>query len=152
MGTRALISIDGKPMIATHWDGNPENLGVQLSVVKPTIENIIEVAKKHTIDSANRSILRELNNERIRMLMEKHKLTREKIIKGFRRGNIIGAEDYDIGDIKNYGDFAEYQYDIDSKTGKIKFRELHGSWNNAKAGKWTNMNEKWKAKQLAKIL
>ena len=105
MGTRAMISIDGKPMIATHWDGNPESLGVQLSKVKPTIKNIINVAKSHTIDSANHSILKELSNERILMLMKKHKLSREKIIKGFRRGGIIGAEDYDISDIKKYGDF-----------------------------------------------
>jgi hypothetical protein len=27
IGTRAVISIEGKPMLATHWDGYPASLG-----------------------------------------------------------------------------------------------------------------------------
>ena len=46
----------------------------------------------------------------------------EKIRNGIRRGNIIGAEDHEICNIDNYGDWAEYQYDIRGK--EIYFRPL----------------------------
>ena len=112
IGTRALISKDGKPMLATHWDGFPDCLGMELLNCDKTIGSVIEVAKKHTIDAAHRSIREDLNRERIKELVKKHRLTEEKIRKGIRRGNIIGAEDHEICNIDNYGDWAEFQYDV----------------------------------------
>jgi hypothetical protein len=87
---------------------------------------VIKVAKRHTIDAAHRSIHEDLNRERIKELAEKHRLTEEKIGNGIRRGNIIGAEDHEICNIDNYGDWAEYKYDIRRK--EIYFRPLSGSW------------------------
>jgi hypothetical protein len=53
IGTRAVISVDGKPMLATHWDGYPASLGRDLLRCDKSIEAVIEVAKAHTIDSAD---------------------------------------------------------------------------------------------------
>lgn len=144
MGTRAMISVDGKPMIATHWDGYPDSLGRDLKKLKSKdIQSIIEVAKKHTIDFADNSIRKKINEERIRQLAKKHRLSEKKIKEGIRRGGVISAEDYEISPIKGYGDFAEFQYDIDSKTGKIRVRELSGMWGSGTKGKW---------KQLSKVV
>jgi len=74
IGTRAIISIDGKPMLATHWDGYPASLGADLLHCNKSIEAVIEVAKAHTIDSADTSLLDTLNAERVTLLAEKHQL------------------------------------------------------------------------------
>ena len=126
IGTRALISIDGKPVIATHWDGYPSCLGFNLLHCEKSLRKIIQVAKRHTIDSADSMILEELNNERVKMLANKHCLTQAEIRVGKRRGSIICAEDYEICDIKNYSDWAEYQYDI--RGNEVYFRALEKSW------------------------
>jgi hypothetical protein len=57
IGTRALISKDGKAMLANHWDGYPASLGMELLHCDKTMGAVIEVARKHTIDAAHRSIL-----------------------------------------------------------------------------------------------
>ena len=126
IGTRALISMDGKPMLATHWDGYPSSLGLDLLRCNKSLVSVIKVAKRHTIDAADRSIVDELNRERARGLAKKHHLTETEIRDGKRRGAVICAEDYQICDIKNYGDWAEYQYDIRGK--KIYFRPLRNCW------------------------
>lgn len=140
MGTRAMISIDGKPFIATHWDGYPESLGADLqSLVNPMDkEKLIAVASKHTIDFADSSIAKELNAIRMKAIAERMKMPLTKVKAGWRRGNVQTADDSDITSIRNYDDWAEYQYDIDSKTGKITVRELAGSWRDKdlKKGKW----------------
>jgi len=100
IGTRALISKEGKPMLATHWDGYPSLLGMDLLHCDKTMEAVIKIAKRHTIDAAHRSIHEDLNRERIKEL----------------------AEDHEICNIDNYGDWAEYQYDIRGK--EIYFRPL----------------------------
>ena len=121
-----MISKDGKPMLATHWDGYPSSLGMELLHCDKTMEAVIKVVKRHTIDAAHRSIHEDLNRQRVKKLAQKHRLTEEKIKKGIRRGNIIGAEDHEICNIDNYGDWAEYQYDI--RVEEIYFRPLSGSW------------------------
>lgn len=124
MGTRALICIDGKPMLATHWDGYPSSLGKELLDCGDSIELILRIAKKHTIDAADSSVRGKLNRKRVRILSKNHRLTEEEIGKGLRRGNVLTAEDYEIGDIGNYGDWAEYQYDIRGDV--VLFRPLRG--------------------------
>jgi len=139
-----MISIDGKPMIATHWDGYPENLGEQLmELKKKDIPSILKVAKEHSINFTTRPLMKV--SEKIMRNKLKGKSGYQWV---FEKGQKF------VTDMRYYDDFAEYQYDIDSKTGKIKFRKIHGSWKSPdkKTGRWTNMNEKWKAKQLAKIL
>jgi len=124
IGTRAIISVNGKPMLATHWDGYPSSLGKELLSFGISVAAILRVAEKHTIDAADSSVREDLNGERIKNLSEKHLLTKEEIGKGFRQGNIFTAEDYEIGDIRKYGDWAEYQYDIRGEV--VLFRPLRG--------------------------
>jgi hypothetical protein len=85
IGTRAVISVDAKPMLATHWDGYPASLGRDLLRCDKSIEAVIEVAKAHTIDSADASLLNTLNSERVTHLAEKHQLTVQEIKAGIRR-------------------------------------------------------------------
>ena len=124
IGTRTLISIDGKPILATHWDGYPSCLGLELLNCDKTLPAIIKVAKGHTIDAADHKILQDLNRQRIEKLSEKHRLSMREIKAGKRRGFIICAKDYEICSIKNYGDWAKYQYDV--RYQEIYFRPLGG--------------------------
>ena len=119
-----MICIDGKPYLATHWDGYPSCLGLALLNCDKSMSAIVEVAKIHTIDSADIAILEELNRDRIKTLAKKHRLTQAEIRAGKRRGCVICAEDYEIGSIDNYGDWAEYQYDIRGQ--EVYFRALGG--------------------------
>jgi hypothetical protein len=68
IGTRALISIEGNPMLATHWDGHPASLGRDLLSCDKSIKAVIEVAKVHTIDAADPQLLERLNRERLNQL------------------------------------------------------------------------------------
>jgi len=126
IGTRAIISIEGKPMLATHLDGYPSSLGSDLLHCDKSIKAVIEAAKGHTIDAADPRILVALNGERVNALAEKHQLTVQEIKAGKRRGNVISADDYEISDISKYGDLAEYQYDLSGK--EVYFRPLDGWW------------------------
>ncbi len=124
IGTRALISVAGKPFLTTHWDGYPSCLGLELLNCDKTEPGIVEVAKDHTIDAAEITILVKLNRDRIKKLAKKHRLAQAEIKAGKRRGCVICAEDYEICSIGNYGDWAEYQYDVRGQ--KIYFRALSG--------------------------
>jgi len=107
MGTRAIIRYKNKPILATHWDGYPDSLGVDLLKLKIfDITNIIRVAKKHLIDSADISILKKVQRP------------------DRTGGNIVSAEDYKVGDIRYYEDWAEYEYNVSEKG--VTFRRLHG--------------------------
>jgi hypothetical protein len=126
IGTRAIISINGNPMLATHWDGYPSSLGRDLLNCDKAIKAVIEVAKAHTIDAADAWLLDMLNRERVKQLAERHQLTVYEIKSGVRRGNVICADDYEITDLRNYSDWAEYEYDLCGK--EVYFRPLTDSW------------------------
>ena len=113
-------------MLATHWDGYPASLGLDLLHCDKSIKAVVEVAKGHTIDAADSSLLDMLNEERTRQLAEKHQLTIQEIKSGKRCGKVISADDYEIADIRSYRDWAEYQYDIRGK--EIHLRPLRGWW------------------------
>ena len=119
-----MICFDGKPLLATHWDGYPSCLGLELLNCDKTVPAIVKVAKEHTIDAAEHTILEGLNRHRIKTLANKHCLTQAEISAGKRRGCVICAEDYDIGSMDNYGDWAEYQYDVRGQ--EVYFRPLSG--------------------------
>jgi hypothetical protein len=138
MGTRALISIQGKPMIATHWDGYPSSLGLDLFRCDKSLGAIIQVAESHTIDAADGSIRAELNQKRVKELSQKHHLTEEEIRQGNRCGSVICAGDYEVCDLKEYGDWAEYEYNI--RNGEVFFRRLIGPYPDSLkriSGYWT---------------
>jgi hypothetical protein len=121
-----MISINGKPLIATHWDGYPSSLGNDLLKRGKSIPEILEVAKRHTIDAAERSIRKMRNDERVKEIANKFGVSESDARSGSIYTNIIGAGDYQIGHIENYGDFAEYQYDI--RGDSVFFRPLNGEW------------------------
>jgi hypothetical protein len=140
MGTRAMISLNGDPLITTHWDGYPESLGHQLVMLKSrTISDIIKVAKEHTIDFARQDIVENLNAERVAQLSAKHGLSEDQIKNGVRRGSVLSASDWEIGSIDGYDDYAEYQYDITTKDNSVWMREVHGSWKKATFGEWAKI-------------
>jgi hypothetical protein len=126
IGTRAIISIEGKPMLATHWDGYPASLGRDLLHCDRSIEAVVEVAKGHTIDAADPQLLEMLNRERVSQLAEKHHLSVQEIKAGKRRGNVICADEHEINDRGTYADLAEYHYDISGK--EVFFRPIDGCW------------------------
>jgi len=131
MGTRAMIRIDGKDFVATHWDGHPETLGKELvSLPVKNKKTILSVAKKHNIDSASAEIHSKLNKERIESISKNQKLSASEVKKGIRRGDIIAIEDYEVGFIKNYGDFAEYIYDV--RDNSVYVAEGHGDYDATK--------------------
>ena len=99
-------------------------MGLELLNCDKSVPTLFEVAKDHTIDAADIAILEELNRDRVKTLAKKHRLTQAKIREGKRRGCVICAEDYEIGRIENYGDWAEYQYDIREQ--KVYFKPLSG--------------------------
>jgi hypothetical protein len=125
-GTRAAISIDGKPMLATHWDGYPTSLGRDPLNCDKSVKAVIEVAKTHTIDSADASLLDTLNAERVTQVAEKHQPSEWEIKAGIRRGSVISADDYEISDIGTHRDLVEFQYDI--RGNAVFFRKLDGWW------------------------
>jgi hypothetical protein len=145
MGTRALIRIEGKDFLATHWDGNPECLGKELSEIndEKNIEEILTVAMGHTIDCADKSVLAQLNELRMISIAKRQNLPLAKVKKGVRRGSIIGAGDYGIGDIKRYGDFAEYIYDI--KGDEVFVAEGDGAYSSKANFVWKKMPKNGKS-------
>ena len=92
MGTRAIITIDEKPFLATHFDGYPDDLGFELMHTK-TISDIIGVAKKHIIDFADIS-LEDIRKERIAKIAKTHDISEENVINGVRKGCVLSCEEY----------------------------------------------------------
>lgn len=113
-------------MIATRWNGDLSGLGRELLHCDKSFDEIVRVAHGHTIDAAHRSIREELHAKRVMELAKKHSLSEEETRKEMRRGAIICTDDYEIGDIKNYGDWAEFEYDI--RGTNVYFRPLEGSY------------------------
>jgi len=135
-----MISLNGDPLIATHFDGYPEGLGIALQALKDkSIDNIIKVAKGHTIDFARKDIVEKLNAERVAQLAVRHDLSEAKIKAGVRRGDVLSAGDWEIDNIVGYDDWAEYQYDIRTKDNSVWMREVSGSWKKATFGEWAKI-------------
>jgi len=126
MGTRALISINKKSFIATHWDGYPSDLGKDLLESDKSIDSIIEITNSHSIDFADKTILEKVNNLRLKELCKKHNLTIEEVKKGKRKGDIICSDDYEVLDIEHYGDWSEYEYNIENN--EVYVRKLCGAY------------------------
>lgn len=151
MGTRAMITINEKPFIATHWDGCPSSLGADLLLTKTEAE-IIAVANDHTIDAACAKVCKTENKKRFQYIADKTKGSKkeysaEDIEKLHKQGKclqfeIMGADDWPISNIKGYDDWAEYQYDFSN--GKWRYRPLSGSYNESQqsAGKFKLLTKK----------
>lgn len=116
MGTRAMISFDGKPTIATHWGGDPDCLGQHLLACRDMTE-ILAVANKHVVDAIDPAF--------------------------------PGAKP-DSYSIADYGDWAEYQYDVRTKGEKFKVyvSKLDGWWNPATPRRYKPLLETGKGSKL----
>ena len=125
MGTRAIITQKGKPLFATHWDGYPDELGKGLAKAK-SMSGIFREAVKRYINSADRKFLKKSN------------LAMNRKLKGQAGYGWISKKKPFVYDIKGYDDWAEYQYDLDSKGRLKKWRALSGTWKSPtrKTGKW----------------
>lgn len=127
MGTRATIRINGKLIYATHWDGYPDSLGADLVALRKAhnlgLGGISQVAVKHSINFADKSILAQANKAMITSLKGKE---------GYE--SYVKSGEF-VTDIKYYDDFSEYEYDINTRTGKIKVTELNSSYKSRTKGK-----------------
>ena len=150
MGTRALITINEKSFIATHWDGDPPCLGKKLWYTKTETE-IRAVANEHTIDFACPRVIKTEQKRRYARIASKTngKFTAKDIEKLDKQGKMVNlgvfsAGDFAIGDIKNYGDFPRFQYDFNSKTKRWRYRGLEGCWpeSGQNAGKFKRLTKK----------
>jgi hypothetical protein len=148
MGTRAMISVDEQPMIATHWDGYPSCLGkIILEHGDKGIEGLLDVDKfkDRSIDFIHKSLLDPILEEYFQIQHKKFpKYSVEQLKEMYQKdgsfvhlSNIISCEDYPPSDIANYGDWAEYQYDLHE--GHWRFREVSGPWGEAKFGEWKDL-------------
>lgn len=117
MGTRAMILFEGKPLVATHWDGYPESLGADLVKAKvKSPSQILRVAKKHNIDFASSSVIKKVQRPNM------------------TGGNVITPEDYPVGSMNDYDDFAEFEYNV-TADGKVTVRPLSGTWKESRHSK-----------------
>jgi len=132
MGTRAVVHVDLRPVgygkdiwIATHLDGNPENLGKDLRK---------EIAfQKNEFKRNFPSIPLDMGS-----ILQKA-VARASALHNIDLMSVDGKGEFP------YGDYADYQYEVDAKTGKVKVRTLQGEWGSSiqKIGKW---------KQLSKVI
>lgn len=154
MGTRAIISKNGRPIIATHWDGNPESLGKDLKNTK-TDRDILEQSSKHNIDFIDKSFapdepLTVNDGEKVRTtyfpktdkemveigkkvgLIDKKLSIKKAIKEGFGTSNLDGTIKLTgVGNLsETYGDWAEYQYDF--RDGEWFVRPLNSVWDKSK--------------------
>ena len=136
MGTRAMISIDGKPFVATHWDGYPSCLGQNLlacgagGIISP--REILEVASEHSINFADEDYLKEANKLMIDRLKENGR---------YQTGYSWLEQEHDkfVHSIEEYGDFAEFQYDWKGK--EWRYRKVSGEWTSALFGRWRKLKQ-----------
>ena len=138
----------GKTKIATHWDGYPDGLGKDLKEIglTPTLEQVIEVAKKHGIDFATKDVQEKTSMERFEQIAQKTKgkYTAQQLADlYYKEGRIITfgvqtASDYPIDEFNGYSDFAEYEYEISPTV--LRYRALHGEYTKARRGKWVELN------------
>jgi len=124
MGTRAIITKNGKPFIATHWDGYPEALGADL-LGKVTDDEIIKVSAERSIDFIDQKYkAKAIKFLKARQMREARKVVSDGYsltLKEAKRLYPVSADD-----IKHYGDWAEWHYDL--KDGKWTARPLSGAY------------------------
>ena len=128
MGTRAMIKVNGKLAYATHWDGNPESLGKDLLALRRkgalSMGGILGVAAQHSINFAARPLLNLANST---MLANLKQQGGGKLPDGYNWIEREAGGKF-VNDIRHYGDWAEYEYDVNTRTGSIKVQELSGEW------------------------
>jgi hypothetical protein len=85
---------------------------------------ILGVAVRHSINSAARPLLGRANSA---MLARLRKKGGGKMPAGYDWVETEAGGKF-VGDIRGYGDWAEYEYDVNTRTGSIKVQELSGEY------------------------
>ena len=145
MGTKAVVHVDLRPVnygkdvwIATHWDGYPEGLGESLKEeIKKEISRAKEKMKK--FDAKGKIDMGAVLEKAVWKGAAEHAID---------TSSTDGKSEFD----KLYGDWAEYEYDVDAKTGKIKVRERTGDWQSAKIGSWKSLEKALAKEKLKKVV
>jgi hypothetical protein len=166
MGTRAVVKYEGKPMLATHWDGYPTELGVYLIKSKKTVPDIIKTATRFNIDLIDPKFApkKEISTPSKVYNFDKHKSVKGvKITKFLTEDQMnkygdIGTFDTkgnveiklaEIIPFKQYGDFAEWEYDI--RGNKVYVRKIDDSYQKRKvSSRWYKLDNKSKAEKVQK--
>lgn len=156
MGTRALISKESKPFIATHWDGYPSSLGADLLKAGTKDEDIMAVANTHTIDFAALRVRKIINKTRFKEIAnrankglkaqgKKKRYTPKDVEDLDKQGkqlnfNLMSAgDDYPVSNIKGYGDIAAYEYNLEN--GVWYYRSLSGCCPESRHGKFYKLTK-----------
>ena len=146
MGTRAVVHF-GDTHIATHWDGYPDSLGKDLVEIlpNPTLDAVIEVCNGHDIDFATPDVREKVEMERYEKIAEKANSTpnpdgKVYTAEGLKKmhdeeGRIVqfglhASSDNPIGTWERYGDWAEYEYVVQSDV--ILVQACSGSYDKPK--------------------
>jgi hypothetical protein len=128
MGTRAIVRLNGKLLMATHWDGYPVSLGKDLLKAGNDVTNILKVGSENHIDSVNPKYLDLANEVSIAtqkaIIQKNNKILAsdnvDKVDKQMAENRIAEAKDFlsryekgeQIDNISSYDDFAEWDYDV----------------------------------------
>ena len=107
MGTRAIITKDGYPVLSVQYDGHPDCLGADLRKVTSDTE-IYQVAESHVVVFADGQFMTQLCSAQ--------------------------ADKKQYTNIHTCGEWFDYQYDL--KDGEWRFRKLSGRWPDPIKGKW----------------
>lgn len=171
MGTRAVIKWQDKPMLATHWDGNPSSLGAELTQIKTTTpEKVIKVASGHNIDliapefapKKPLKIPREVYyvskkakkegkmGERLKGTLITKFLPSSKIPEDSGTAYTKGKTEYKLAEVlpmSKYSDFAEWEYNIDD--GEVYARKINDEYTKVKPKSvWTKLSTPEEAKKF----
>lgn len=120
--TRAFITIDKKPLAATHFNGYPEGLGKKLLEANAkTPLQILEVAKPFTIDFVDSEYIEDLNKERLEEISERRGIPLAEVEERMKHFTVVSCKDLLIWDIEIYGDLCAYLYNFNSKTEKWEY-------------------------------
>jgi hypothetical protein len=131
MTTRAIITIEKVPFVAIHLDGYPKGVGRKLINTRASDKlQIINAIRGFGIDFIQKEFMDTLNEKRIEEIAYSHNLTIEQVKEGMRRV-VQSFKDHLIGDIKEYEDWCEYQYNL-NKNKEWEFTRYPGKWNGSK--------------------
>jgi hypothetical protein len=142
MGTRAVISKDGKPFIATHFDGSPNSLGCKLAKLEGIDDDdLIGAAMDNTIDFGVESVMDKVNAVRIPEIARKFNVSETEVKNGYQPF-VAGPKDSPVSNIKNYNDMAEWEYNLNMATGRFQYREVLGPWKTKRTDPFKSLSTK----------